>query len=64
MERRSGKLPCGHQFPFVCPQPDGSKILKCCSCNWSKLKATGEKIRKTDWSYEQFKERQRAEGEA
>jgi len=54
-ERRSGKLPCGHEFVFI----DillGVNIIKCCSCNWFKEKKD-ESFRKTDLSLEEYTKR-------
>jgi hypothetical protein len=63
MEERRKEKPCKHTFNFFVPMEDGTFLNKCCSCDWQKIMSIKPR-RETDWTYEQFKERQRAEGEA
>jgi hypothetical protein len=61
-ERRKG-LPCGHQFVFGEPQEKNQTIVKCCCCDWSKLR-DGKQMRKEDLTRVKFIETKQNWGEA
>lgn len=59
MKIRNENLPCGHRFVYVDVML-GKNIIRCTTCNWTK-EIEGRPARKTDLTYEKFRERVEAE---